>query len=50
MTRAAGRSRRARRIAWRALRSAWDVTAQVLTMTASARPALAAWRRITSDS
>ena len=48
--RAAGRSRRARRIAWRAWRSASAVTAQVWTMTTSSRPAAAAWPRITSDS
>src|SRR6202790_540649 len=48
MIRAPGCSRRARRIAWRAWRSASAVTAQVLTMTASASPAPAAARRITS--
>ena len=41
MIRASGCSRRARRIAWRAWRSASAVTAQVLTMTASAEPGLA---------
>src|SRR5436309_5565236 len=45
---ASGCSRRARRIAWRACRSASAVTAQVLTMTALARPAPSARRRITS--
>src|SRR3954465_6348942 len=48
--RAPGFSRRALRIAWRAWRSASAVTAQVLTMTASPRPAAAAWPRITSVS
>src|SRR5215472_2745616 len=50
MMRAEGWRRRARRIAWRAWRSASAVTAQVLTMTASLRPALAAARRMSSDS
>src|SRR6266851_1249332 len=45
---ARGCSRRARRIAWRAWRSASAVTAQVLTMTASARPAPAAARPMIS--
>ncbi len=44
--RASGRSRCARRIAWRACRSASDVTAQVLTMIVS--DSEAAWARITS--
>src|SRR5579885_3115885 len=48
MIRAVGCSRRARRIAWRACRSASAVTAQVLTIIASASPAVAAARRITS--
>src|SRR6516225_9144782 len=48
--RAAGCRRRARRIAWRAWRSASAVTAQVLTITAPVRPAAAAVRRITPDS
>ena len=48
MIRALGRSRRSRRIAWRAWRSASAVTAQVLTITASPRPAAAARPRITS--
>src|SRR4051812_5022237 len=48
--RAPGFSRRALRIAWRACRSASAVTAQVLMMMASARPAAAAWPRITSVS
>src|SRR5579885_646200 len=50
MSRAVGCSRLARRIAWRACRSASAVTAQVLTMTVSSRPAALASRRITSDS
>src|SRR5919109_2783100 len=50
MMRAPGFSRRALRIAWRAWRSASAVTAQVLTMMASARPAALAWPRITSVS
>src|SRR5947207_14285927 len=50
MSRALGRARRARRIACRACRSASAVTAHVLTMTASVRPATSASRRITSDS
>src|SRR5487761_1743295 len=50
MIRARGCSRRARRIAWRACRSASAVTAQVLTMTAPASPASAAARRMISDS
>src|SRR5579863_6394882 len=45
---ARGCSRRARRIAWRAWRSASAVTAQVLRMTASPSPAAAAARRMTS--
>src|SRR5689334_4711937 len=45
---ASGFSRLALRIAWRAWRSASAVTAQVLTMIASERPAAAAWPRITS--
>ena len=44
--RASGRSRWARRIAWRAWRSASAVTAQVLTMMVS--DSVAAWPRITS--
>src|SRR5438132_10465556 len=48
MMRASGCSRRARRIAWRACRSASAVTAQVLTMTVLARPAPSARRRIAS--
>src|ERR1700687_3677500 len=48
MIRAPGCSRRARRIAWRAWRSASAVTAQVLTMTASPSPASAAARRMMS--
>ena len=44
--RAPGRSRAARRIAWRAWRSASAVTAQVLTITVS--DSAAAWPRITS--
>src|SRR5580765_3746457 len=48
MIRAPGCSRRARRIAWRAWRSASAVTAQVLTMTASWSPAVAAARRMMS--
>src|ERR1700754_1590760 len=48
MMRADGLSRRALRIAWRAWRSASAVTAQVLTMIASERPAGAGWPRITS--
>src|SRR5438105_2422694 len=48
MMRAPGCSRRARRIAWRACRSASAVTAQVLTMTALASPAPSARRRIAS--
>ncbi len=44
--RAPGRSRCALRIAWRACRSASDVTAQVLTMIVSSSDA--AWPRITS--
>src|SRR5215831_3211014 len=47
---ASGCCRRARRIAWRAWRSASAVTPQVLTMTAPPRPAAAAARRMTSDS
>src|SRR5258708_16129541 len=47
---ASGRSRRDRRIAWRAWRSASAVTAQVLTITASVRPAAAACARTISDS
>ena len=35
---ASGRSRRARRIAWRAWRTASAVTAQVLTITAEVKP------------
>ena len=50
MTWAPGCSRRARRIAWRAWRSASAVTAQVLTMTASVEPGRGAARRIASDS
>src|SRR5690242_11305176 len=50
MMRAPGRSRRALRMAWRACRSASAVTAQVLTMMASPRPAAAAWPRMTSVS
>src|SRR3984893_4753226 len=50
ISRAVGCVRRTRRIAWRAWRSASAVTAQVLTKTASARPAAAACARITSDS
>src|SRR5688572_28772402 len=50
MMRACGFSRRALRIAWRAWRSASAVTAQVLTMMASLRPAALAWPRITSVS
>src|SRR5688572_25387957 len=50
MMRAPGFSRRALRIAWRAWRSASAVTAQVLTMMASPRPAALAWPRITSVS
>src|SRR5687768_7479840 len=50
MMRACGFSRRALRIAWRAWRSASAVTAQVLTMIASPRPAAPAWPRITSVS
>src|SRR5204863_7913161 len=46
--RAFGCSRRARRIAWRAWRSASAVTAQVLTITASRSPASAVSRRMTS--
>src|SRR3982751_2551353 len=45
---ALGVSRLALRIAWRAWRSASAVTAQVLTMIASASPAAVAWPRITS--
>src|SRR5665213_4625221 len=37
-------------MAWRALRSASAVTAQVLTMIASSRPAASVWRRMVSDS
>src|SRR5438132_9477300 len=48
MMRASGCSRRARRIAWRACRSASAVTAQVLTITALPSPAPPARRRITS--
>src|SRR5438132_3905243 len=48
MMRASGCSRRARRIAWRACRSASAVTAQVLTMTALPSPAPSARRRIAS--
>ena len=48
MIRRLGMPRRARRIAWRAWRSASAVTAQVLTMTASLSPAAAAARRMTS--
>src|SRR3954452_5919397 len=48
MMRAFGCSRRARRIACRACRSASAVTAQVLTTTASCRPAAAAAPRIPS--
>src|SRR5258708_22674903 len=48
MIRAAGCSRRARRIAWRAWRSASAVTAQVLTITASLSPASPAARRMAS--
>ena len=40
--RAPGRSRRARRTAWRACRSASAVTAQVFTITASSSPAACA--------
>src|SRR5260221_8433009 len=47
---ASGRSRRARRIAWRAWRSASAVTAQVLMITASLRPPAAACARTISDS
>src|SRR5918996_1628235 len=50
MIRAPGFSRRALRMAWRAWRSASAVTAQVLTMMASLRPAALAWPRITSVS
>src|SRR5688500_17537111 len=50
MMRACGFSRRALRIAWRAWRSASAVTAQVLTMMASLRPAALTWPRITSVS
>src|SRR5689334_15964923 len=50
MMRAPGFSRRALRMACRACRSASAVTAQVLTMMASPRPAAAAWPRITSVS
>src|ERR1700730_13775614 len=48
MMRASGCSRRARRIAWRACRSASAVTAQVLTMAACPSAAPSARRRITS--
>ena len=41
-SRAAGLSRRRRRICWRAWRTASAVTAQLLTTTASATPAAAA--------
>ncbi len=47
---ASGRSRRARRIAWRAWRTASAVTAQVLTITAELNPAAEACSRMTSDS
>src|SRR5665213_3138849 len=50
MSVAFGFSRRARRIACRAWRSASPVTAQVLTMIASSSPAATAWPRMTSDS
>jgi len=50
MSFAPGRARRALRIAWRAWRSASAVTAQVLTMTASERPAAFAFAAISSDS
>ena len=50
MSRAFGLSRRARRIVWRAWRSASAVTAQVLMMTASLRPAARPCSRIISDS
>jgi hypothetical protein len=50
MMRASGFRRRALRIAWRAWRSASAVTAQVLKMMASSRPAARACPRITSDS
>jgi hypothetical protein len=48
--RAAGLSRRARRIAWRAWRVASLVTAQVFRMIASSARATVAWARMTSDS
>ena len=48
--RAAGRSRFSRRIDCRAWATASLVTAQVLTMTVSSRPALSARRRMISDS
>ena len=50
MIRAAGLSRRALRIACLAWRTASAVTAQVLTITASPRPAFVGLGRITSDS
>src|SRR5512138_2265071 len=50
MMRVPGFSRRALRIACRAWRSASAVTAHVLTMMASPRPAAAAWPRMTSVS
>ncbi len=48
--RAAGRSRLALRIAWRAWRTASPVTAQVFTTTRLSMPAVAACRRIASPS
>jgi len=47
---ACGFSRRALRIAWRDWRTASPVTAQVLKMMASSRPASAARARMASDS
>jgi len=45
-----GCSRLSLRIAWRDCRTASAVTAQVLTTTTSASPAVCAWRRITCAS
>src|ERR1700730_11580692 len=50
ITRTPCRSRATRRIVWRAWRTASAVTAQELTITAFARPAASAWRRMVSDS
>jgi hypothetical protein len=48
--RASGRSRAILRMVWRAWRVASAVTAQVLTITTSSRPAACAWRCMASDS